>query len=383
MTDEDWRENGHDERATDLSALSVIGTRPEFVMAFPLSRRLRASHDGVLLHTGQHYDAELSEVFVTELGLPEPEYDLDGAVEGAGLDWADVVRTIRTVIEEESPDVVVVFGDTNSTLAGAVAGAETTVPLAHVEAGLRSGDPGMAEERNRVLVDHLADMRFAPTPTAREHLEDEGLGANTHLVGDLLADAVTLTRNVARMRSTAPSDIGVEPGEFVLATVHRAENTDDRTRLGAIVEGLAGSPRPVVLPLHPRTAERLEAYGLYEAAKRTLHLVEPQGYLDFVRLLDAAERVATDSGGVQTEASYLETPCITLREETEWPETVERGHNELVGADATAIQRALRRNSAEITDATNGDDDGVAARIVDVLLEQYTRTSVGRTPDVS
>lgn len=366
-----------------MKVLSVVGTRPEFVMAFPVERRLRQDHDCVLVHTGQHYDPELSAVFVSELGLAEPEYDLGGATESAPLRWKALLRDLRNVVEDESPDVVLAYGDTNSTLAGAVAAVGADAPLAHVEAGLRSGDPAMAEERNRILVDHLADLRFAPTDHAVDNLHAEGLDGRAHLVGDLLEDAVGAIGPVARERSDVLSRYDLEPGAYVVATVHRAENTDDPVRLGSIVEGLAASPRPVVLPLHPRTADRLREHGLYEAATDALELIEPQGYLDFIRLLDAAERVATDSGGVQKEASYLGTPCLTLREETEWPETIARGHNQLVGADATTIRRALRRTPEG--PAASGSDEGshvdagshadeqsaVADRIVDVLDEQF------------
>lgn len=362
-----------------MKVLSVVGTRPEFVMAFPVERRLRRDHDCVLVHTGQHYDAALSEVFVSELGLTEPEYDLGGAAENASLRWATVLQDLRGVIATESPDVVLVYGDTNSALVGGVAAVGADVPLVHVEAGLRSGDPAMAEERNRILVDHLADLRFAPTDHAVDNLHAEGLDGRAHRVGDLLEDAVDAIRPVAREQSDVLSRYDLEPEEFVVATVHRAENTDDPVRLGSIVEGLAASPRPVVLPLHPRTEARLREHGLYEAATDALELIEPQGYLDFLCLLDAAERVATDSGGVQKEASYLETPCLTLREETEWPETIARGHNELVGAEATAIRRALRR--APEGPAVPGHDEGsnadeepaVADRIVDRLVERFAR----------
>ena len=350
-----------------MKALSVVGTRPEVVMAFPVSRAVRAAHEGVLVHTGQHYDEELSAVFFEELGIADPEYPLDAACDDSPLRMGSLLGDLRAVVDRENPDAILVYGDTDSALAGAVAGAEREPAVVHVEAGLRSGDPSMPEERNRVLIDHLSDACLAPTAEAVRTLAEEGVTAHVSLVGDTVRDALAWTRTTAARRSTALDDLGLEEGEFVLATVHRAGNTDDRSRLDAIVDGLAASPKPVVFPAHPRTVRRLEEFDLLATARAELQVVDPVGYLDFVHLLDAADRVATDSGGVQQEAFYLGTPCVTMRDRTEWTGTVERGANVLVGADGAAIREALSTEWHSGTGGAATVEVSVADRIVEAV----------------
>jgi UDP-GlcNAc3NAcA epimerase len=355
---------GGDPRVVTVTVLTVVGARPQFVKASVVSRQLRARGEEVLVHTGQHYDAELSDVFFEQLDLPRPDHNLGVGSAPHGRQTARMIEGLEPLVEQVRPDVVLLYGDTNSTLAGAIVAAKRDVLLAHVEAGLRSHDRGMPEEVNRVLTDHAADRLFAPSERAVANLAAEGIETGVHRVGDVMYDALLHTRE--RLPETPPVD--VVDGEYVLATVHRPRNTDDPDRLATIVDALADAPLPVVFPVHPRTGARLDEYGLREPLADEL-LIEPVGYLEFLRLLDGAERVVTDSGGVQKEAFFLDTPCVTLREETEWVETVECGWNVLVGADGRRLRRALDRAFVlEEKPQPYGDGDA-AERIVEVLVD--------------
>ncbi|MFC7164568.1 non-hydrolyzing UDP-N-acetylglucosamine 2-epimerase [Halospeciosus flavus] len=347
--------------------LSVVGARPQFVKAFPVSRALRRRHEGVLVHTGQHYDEELSDVFFEELDIPEPDYNLGVGSAPHGEQTAAVMRRLDDVLDAEDPDVVLVYGDTNSTLAAALVAGKRDTALAHVEAGLRSGDRSMPEEVNRLLTDHVADHNYAPAEGAADQLRAEGVAGEVFVTGDVMYDAVLAARDRDFGGSTALDDHGVDPDEFVLATVHRAANTDDPERLASVLDGLAATDDPVVLPLHPRTENALDEYGLAERAAAELDLVDPLGYLDFLRLLSAARTVATDSGGVQKEAFYLDTPCVTLREETEWVETVDARWNTLVGADTAAIVDALDGERPRPEKPSLYGDGDAAGRIAEAL----------------
>ncbi|WP_424020005.1 non-hydrolyzing UDP-N-acetylglucosamine 2-epimerase (plasmid) [Halorientalis pallida] len=349
-----------------MKICSVVGARPQFVKAFPVAEALGA-HERVLVHTGQHYDRKLSDVFFEELPIPEPDVNLGVGSGTHAEQTAAMIEELDTVVTRESPDVMLVYGDTNSTLAGALVAAKRDVQLAHVEAGLRSDNRAMPEEINRVLTDHCSDLLFAPSERAVETLAGEGITDGVHEVGDVTCDALLAVRERARERSRVLDRLGQEDGEYILATVHRAANTENEDRLAAIVAGLADAPLPVVLPAHPRTTAALKAAEDIGAIPDSLQLVDPVGYLDFVRLLDGAERVATDSGGVQKEAFYLDTPCVTMREETEWVETVEAGWNVLVGADADAISRNLDRRFAVSTKPQPYGDGDAAERIVRTL----------------
>lgn len=325
-----------------MRVLTIIGNRPQFVKAAAVSGPLRAAHEEVLVHTGQHHDDELSAIFVRELGIPPPNRELGIAGGSNTSQTSRMIDALAPVLAEVAPDRVLVYGDTNSTLAGALAAAQREVPIAHVEAGMRSFDRSMPEEVNRILTDHLSGLLLCPSQTAVENLARERAGGEVELVGDVMVDVARLFAPGARERSDVLAAHGVAPGEFALATAHRAGNVDDPARLEALVALLESLRLPVVLPLHPRTRARLKEAGLL-GRLAGVHLAPPLGYLEFTALLLAARAVLTDSGGVQKEAYLAGVPCVTLRDTTEWVETVEAGWNVLVDLDAAAARAALER----------------------------------------
>jgi len=353
-----------------MKILSIVGARPQFVKAFPVSNALRPDHEEILVHTGQHYDAELSDVFFSELPIPEPDYNLGIGSGTHAEQTGTATMAIDETIRDHDPDAVIVYGDTNSTLAGALAAAKRDPVLVHVESGLRSGDRSMPEETNRVLTDHAADLRCTPSRRADETLATEGITDGVARTGDVMYDALLTVQERALAESTVLDRVGYADGEYVLATVHRAANTDDPARLEAVATALGAAPLPVVFPAHPRTVNALKREGLYADLAAAVDLVDPVGYLDFVRLLDGAERVATDSGGVQKEAFYLETPCVTLRDRTEWVETVDAGWNVLVGADPAAISEALEQDF-DTDSKADPYGDGNAAAAIRSAVEAY------------
>jgi UDP-N-acetylglucosamine 2-epimerase len=340
-----------------LRVVTVIGNRPQFVKAAAVSRLLRAEHDELLVHTGQHHDDELSTVFVEELGVPRPEREL-GIHGGTNTDQtARMLAALGPLLAAERPDAVLVYGDTNSTLVGGLAAAQARVPVAHVEAGMRSFDRAMPEELNRVLTDHLSDLLLCPSETAVTNLAREHVPGRVELVGDVMVDVALLFRPRA-LRDLVPLErAGVAPGEYVVVTAHRAGNVDDPARLRRLVDLLHALPQPAVLPLHPRTRARLEAAGWLAELERAAHirLQPPLGYLEFTALLGNARAVLTDSGGVQKEAYLAGVPCVTLRATTEWVETVETGWNVLVDLDASAALAALERRPPEQRPPLYGD----------------------------
>ncbi|RQG98433.1 non-hydrolyzing UDP-N-acetylglucosamine 2-epimerase [Natrarchaeobius oligotrophus] len=353
-----------------MRVCSVVGARPQFVKAAVISRKLREVGEEVLVHTGQHYDEELSDVFFEELDIPEPEYNLGVESDTHGRQTAKMIAALEPVVEETDPDAILLYGDTNSTLAGAIVGSKRDLTVAHVEAGLRSANWEMPEEVNRVLTDHASDLCFAPSRAAVTNLAEEGITEGVHWTGDVMYDAILDARERSRRRSTILEELDVDEGAFVLATVHRASNTDERSNLVSILDGLSAAPMPVVVPAHPRTVSRLREFDLWRRATEELEVIEPQGYLDFVRLLDGAERVATDSGGVQKEAFFLGTRCLTLREETEWTETVDCGWNRLVGPNADSIRDGLR-DDWEPTSSPHPYGDGAAGRRIVRRLQEH------------
>jgi UDP-N-acetylglucosamine 2-epimerase len=356
-----------------MRIVTIIGNRPQFVKAAAVSRLLREHHDELLVHTGQHYDDELSRIFFEELDVPAPDREL-GA--GSGTNTAQTARilaAIEPVLAEAEPDLTLVYGDTNSTLAGALASAQAGVPVGHVESGMRSFDRSMPEELNRVLTDHASDLLLCSTETAVANLKREGVAGEVRLVGDVMADVSLAFRDIAEERSRALEDRGLEPGGYLVVTAHRAGNVDDPGRLGRLVELLESLPLPAVFPLHPRTRARLEEAGLLERLERAegLELAAPLGYLDFLKLVRHARAVLTDSGGVQKEAYLLGVQCVTLRNTTEWVETVQTGWNQLVDLDRQAALAALeRRPPAERPELYGG---GHAAEHVVEAVTAYTQ----------
>ncbi len=325
--------------------VTIVGARPQFIKAAAVSRAVAAANAAgprvteTLIHTGQHYDANMSKVFFEELRIPSPAANLEVGSGPHGRQTGAMLERIEAVLLEEKPDWVVVYGDTNSTLAGALAAAKLHVRTAHVEAGLRSFNRRMPEEINRVLADHLADLLLCPTRTAVANLAAEGIAEGVHQVGDVMYDSVLFNSTLAQRSSDVIARLGLERTPFYLATVHRAENTDDPRRLAGILEAFARLGRPTILPLHPRTrgvlGERLEGMG------GQVRVIDPAGYLDMLMLERSARLILTDSGGVQKEAYWFGTPCVTLRDQTEWVELVEGGFNRLAGADPEAIAAAV------------------------------------------
>jgi len=355
-----------------VSIVTIIGNRPQFVKAAAVSVRLREAHDELIVHTGQHHDDELSRVFFDELDIPAPHRQLE-AVSGSNTSQtARILAALEPVLTEISPSLVLVYGDTNSTLAGALAAAQGRIPIAHVEAGMRSFDRSMPEELNRVLTDHAGDLLLCSTETAVDNLRREGAAGEVHLVGDVMADVSLTFQGLARERSAAVADRGLDPGGYLLVTAHRAGNVDRAERLESLVDLLEALPRPVVFPVHPRTRQGLENTGLIArlAGADGFELAPPLGYLDFLELARNARAVLTDSGGVQKEAYLLGVPCVTLRDTTEWVETVDAGWNVLVDLDATAALAALdRRPPSERPELYGG---GRAAERVRDVVSAYT-----------
>ena len=358
-----------------MRIVTVIGNRPQFVKAAAVSLPLRREHEELLIHTGQHYDDELSRIFFDELGIPAPDRQLQIHDGTNTSQTARMLAALEPELADLEPDMVLVYGDTNSTLAGALAAAQRRVPVAHVEAGMRSFDRSMPEELNRVLTDHASDLLLCSTDTAVENLRNESASGQVELVGDAMADVTLRFAPLAQERSTALADHGVEPGEYLLVTAHRAGNVDTPERLERLVAVLEALPLPAVLPLHPRTRARLQdAPELLERVDRIagLRTTAPLGYLDTLELARNARAVVTDSGGLQKEAYLLATPCVTLRPSTEWVETVETGWNTLVDLDPAAAVAAIDRDPpSERPDLYGGGRAG--ERIVDTL-STYTST---------
>lgn len=351
-----------------MKIATVVGARPQFIKAATVSRVV-AKIDNiqeVIIHTGQHYDLNMSDIFFSDLDIPRPNYHLGIRETGHGAMTGRMLEQIEAVLVEENPDIVLVYGDTNSTLAGALAAAKLHIKLAHIEAGLRSFNRRMPEEINRILTDHVADILFAPSEVAIDNLTREGLpGTKLHLIGDVMYDAALFYKHKG-VEPTWFSDCGVSRQNFILATIHRAENTDDAVRLKSIFDGIADSGQDVVLPLHPRTRDKLKTFHINPS--KNVKLVEPVGYLEMVWLETNATCVATDSGGVQKEAYFHGKPCVTFRDETEWPELVTIGANRLVGANRDQIAEALAKNSSLKVSKDNIYGDGYAAeKILDIL----------------
>jgi UDP-GlcNAc3NAcA epimerase len=348
-----------------MKIVSIVGARPQFIKAAALSRVLRTRHNEILIHTGQHYDPRLSDVFFSELDIPAPDYHLGVDSDSHGRQIARMLEGIEEVLLKERPERVLVYGDTNSTLAGALATAKLGLPLAHVEAGLRSFDRRMPEELNRVLTDHCADILLCPSALAVTNLAAEGITDGVHLVGDVMYDSLLRHVQSGHLNEAALAKWNLSRRSYALATVHRAANTDDPDRLSSILQALGNLPEPVVFPVHPRTRKAMDEAGLTAGAN--VRLVDPLGYHDMLLLESAARCILTDSGGVQKEAFFFGVPCVTLRDETEWPETVECGWNVLAGCDSDRIVAAAGRPLPQGERPLLFGDGHAAEKIVDVL----------------
>jgi UDP-N-acetylglucosamine 2-epimerase (non-hydrolysing)/UDP-GlcNAc3NAcA epimerase len=329
--------------------LTVVGNRPQFVKAAAVSSHLRERADETLVHTGQHYDPELSDVFFEQLEMPEPDRELGIGSGSHSEQTAAILTRLEPLVAELEPDALLVYGDTNSTLGGALVAAKASVPLVHVEAGMRSGNRAMPEEINRLVVDSLGGLLLCSTETALRNLRAEGREEQAVVTGDVMADIALAFGPVADQRSDVLERLGLEARGFSVATAHRPGNVDDPERLGSVMEVLAraAGEAPVVFPVHPRTRARLEEIGAVEGlSEKGITPVEPLGYLDMTRLVRAARAVITDSGGLQKEAFLASVPCLTMREETEWTETIESGWNRLIGLRPEAVESALAELSA-------------------------------------
>ena len=363
-----------------MRVLTIVGARPQFIKAAPLSQALRqAGHSEYLLHTGQHYDYGMSGVFFDELGLPEPDANLGIGSGLHGWQIGQMLSRIEQTLLEQQPDWVIVFGDTNSTLAGALAARRLDLRLAHVEAGLRSYNYRMPEEQNRLLADHCADLLLCPTRTAVDNLQREGRVEGVHQVGDVMYDAVLQFGRLAAQRSTLLAELELQPAGYDLVTIHRNYNTDDPQRLEALLSALAQLPRRVIFPLHPRTRKLIDQHRLYELleAPAQVETLPPLSYLDMLALEQNAHHILTDSGGVQKEAYFFGVPCLTLRPETEWVETVASGWNVLVDVDPERILETSLNHSWPAGSPPQVFGDGNAAQQIAALLETAIHIQAG------
>jgi UDP-GlcNAc3NAcA epimerase len=373
-----------------LKIVTIVGARPQFIKSAPVSRELRKENKEILVHTGQHYDDNMSAVFFGELNIPKPDYNLGVGSASHGKQTADMLVSIENVLLDEEPDWVIVYGDTNSTIAGSLAASKLHIPIIHIEAGLRSYNRKMPEEINRVLTDNISTILSCPTKTAVDNLKAEGLkniydngkllqesdisqlkyDKNNPLVintGDVMYDAVLYNKKLAEEKSMILNDLDLDEKNYYLATVHRAENTDNRDHLKSIFEKFSQLSKKVVLPIHPRTSNKLKKYNLEKLLDHAnIKIIDPIGYLDMLSLISKADRVLTDSGGVQKEAFMLGTPCITLRNETEWVETIEYGKNVLAGLGAKKLDISFEFNDYEIKEFPYGNGDS-AKKIVRML----------------
>jgi UDP-N-acetylglucosamine 2-epimerase len=360
----------------DMKFLSVVGARPQFVKVSPVHRELARQHEHLIVHTGQHYDYQMSQVFFEELHIPDPQYNLGVGSGGQGEQTGRMLAAIEEVMQKERPDGVIVYGDTNSTLAGALAAVKLLLPVIHVEAGLRSYRHGMPEEINRVLTDHISNILLCPTDVAVRNLEKEGLRQGVHVVGDTMTQMlIELDR---QLDPGVPERMGVHTGEYVLATIHRQENADSKENMQEILQAMAEHGEDVVFPMHPRTAKNLKAWGMLDELEQSknIKIVPPMNFLSFTSLEKYAKHIMTDSGGVQKEAYFFRVPCTTVRDETEWVETLQGGWNVLTGASKERILASLDRKNPDMASHISYGDKDVSARIVKVIEGELLNNAV-------
>jgi UDP-GlcNAc3NAcA epimerase len=355
-----------------MKIVSIVGARPQFIKCAPVSRQIRKDHQEILVHTGQHYDPEMSDIFFQELEIPKPEYQLGVGSETHGKQTGEILLKVEEVLLKETPDIVLVYGDTNSTLAGALAASKLHIPVAHVEAGLRSFDRTMPEEINRVVTDHISDLLFCPTQTAIDNLALEGMTRGVWLTGDVMVDALRYNIVIAGQRSRILEKHSLQKASYLVMTVHRPANTDNRSNMVHILEAMGRIRDTVIFPVHPRTQSFLRKYNLWDKMPENIIVTEPLGYLDMLQLMHHAKRVLTDSGGIQKEAYILGVPCITLRENTEWVETLGGGWNVLAGASGKKILAAVEQDTTLPPQRSSFGNGHAAEEILKILVDFTT-----------
>jgi UDP-N-acetylglucosamine 2-epimerase len=353
-----------------MKIVSIVGARPQFIKASVVSRELRKICHEVLIHTGQHYDFELSKIFFQELNIPEPDYNLDVGSGSHGTQTGEMLKRIEQVLLKEQPDFALVYGDTNSTLAGALASVKLHISTVHVEAGLRSFDKSMPEEVNRILTDHCSDILLCPTKKAIENLKHEGIEKEVFLTGDVMVDVLLNNKKIAEENSKILEILDLKTKEYLVATIHRESNTDNKENLNNIVDAFCEIDEMIVFPAHPRTVKYLKKFGLYDKLSKHIKLIPPLGYIDFLKLMNNANKIITDSGGVQKEAYILGIPCITLRDTTEWIETIEDGWNVIIGSDREKIIQAVEEFEPD-GNKSNVFGDGTASNTICKIFEKY------------
>lgn len=348
-----------------MKIITVIGARPQFIKASSVSQYLRLYHKEILIHTGQHYDLNMSDIFFDELEIPKPDYNLSIGSGNHGFQTGNMLIKLEEIYLKEKPDMVVVYGDTNSTLAGALCASKLLIPIVHIEAGVRSFNVKMPEEQNRILTDHISKILFTPTDTAKNNLLAEGILDNIYNVGDVMFDSIIKYKELAKKQSCIIEKLNYSNKGYILATIHRAENTNSINRLSNIIEALNESDEDIILPLHPRTKKYIENYGIIIGDN--IKVIEPIGYLDMIQLEANSKKIITDSGGMQKEAYFMKKICITIRDETEWIETVESGWNIIVGANKYKILEAITNTISGKKHTQLFGDGKAALKIIDII----------------
>ncbi|MCD2502377.1 UDP-N-acetylglucosamine 2-epimerase (non-hydrolyzing) [Clostridium sp. NSJ-145] len=348
-----------------MKILTIVGARPQFIKAAPVSKALRKKHKEILVHTGQHYDENMSNIFFNELKIPKPDYNLEIGSGSHGKMTGAMLSSLEEIYLKENPDFVLVYGDTNSTIAGALAASKLLIPVIHVEAGLRSFNKDMPEEQNRILTDHISKFLLVPTEDAIKNLKNEGIIDNVYNIGDVMYDAVLMFKELAKEKEYLLEELGVNKNEYILTTIHRAENTNNIERLKNMIQALNECGENVILPLHPRTKKFIEDYGLN--FNDNIKVIEPIGYLEMLMLESNSKKIVTDSGGVQKEAYFMGKPCITMRDETEWVETVKLGWNKIVGTDKNEIINSIKTFNPTTKQEKIFGDGNASEKIVDII----------------
>ena len=352
-----------------MKIITVVGARPQFIKAAPVSRELRKNFIEKLIHTGQHYDKNMSEIFFEELGIPVPDYNLNIGSGNHGKMTGEMLSQLEEIYINEKPDCVLVYGDTNSTLAGALAASKLLIPVIHVEAGLRSFNKSMPEEQNRILTDNISKLLLVPTSDAERNLKNEGIIEGVYNIGDVMYDAVLMFKERSKDKEDILQKLNLSKNEYILTTIHRAENTNNIDRLKDIIEALNESNEKIILPLHPRTKKFITDYGL--SFNNNVRVIEPIGYLEMLMLETNSKKILTDSGGVQKEAYFMGKPCITMRDETEWVETVEVGWNIIVGTDKSNILEAIKNFNPNSKQELIFGDGKASEKIVRLINELF------------